>query len=67
MLSQRRHLIVHQRGIVDRRYLENTNDTQQIGERLLVSPDELLGYIVLVQNSGASLLTALLGSMLGTQ
>jgi hypothetical protein len=60
VLTQRRHLIVHQRGIVDRRYLANTNDAQQVGERLSLAPDELMRYVVLVQSAGAKLLAAVI-------
>jgi hypothetical protein len=59
MLSQRRHLIVHQRGIVDSKYIASTGDTQQVGERLSISTDELMRYIVLVQQAAAELLRAL--------
>ncbi|MGH7484886.1 MAG: hypothetical protein ACRD16_05905 [Thermoanaerobaculia bacterium] len=40
-LSQRRHLIVHRRGIVDTKYLENTGDKAVIGVRIYLSPADL--------------------------
>jgi hypothetical protein len=38
MLNQRRNLIVHRRGIVDKQYLTNTGDALEIGQELRIDP-----------------------------
>lgn len=40
-LYQRRHLIVHRRGVIDRAYLENSGDSGTLGSRIVVRPSEL--------------------------
>jgi hypothetical protein len=37
-LYQRRHLIVHRRGVIDQDYLDATGETLEIGTRLVVTP-----------------------------
>ena len=56
ILNQRRHLIVHNRSIVDQRYIENTGERLRLGQKLLLEPKDLLGYISLVQEVGAEIL-----------
>lgn len=43
-MGQRRNLIVHRRGIVDRPYIEATGEDVKIGERLRVAPSDLQDY-----------------------
>jgi len=41
LLQQRRHLIVHRRGVVDKQYLEKTGEKLNVGEQLLPTPAEI--------------------------
>lgn len=41
LLFQKRNLIVHRRGIVDKQYLEKTGDKLAIGDSMWISPDEI--------------------------
>jgi hypothetical protein len=52
LLFQRRHLIVHRRGIVDSAYVSNTGEDIRIGAQIAVSPVELEGYIKHVNSVG---------------
>jgi len=56
LLNQRRHLIVHKRGIVDARYLERTGDKTERGSTLNVLPSDLKGYLTLVRDAGIEIL-----------
>jgi hypothetical protein len=56
ILNQRRHLIVHNRGIVDQRYIDNTGERLQLGQKIILRPKDLEGYVSLVQEVGAELL-----------
>ena len=56
VLSQQRHLIVHQRGIIDERYKENTRSKADIGARLVIPPNELERHLKLVWETGSALL-----------
>jgi hypothetical protein len=58
-LNQRRHLIVHRRGVVDAAYLARTGEVLPIGSHLCISPQELARYIELVRGAGCSMLSAL--------
>jgi hypothetical protein len=55
-LSQKRHLIVHRRGVVDREYLEATGTALSLGDDLWVTPDEVEAYIEATQTAGRELL-----------
>jgi len=55
-LNQRRHLIVHKRGVVDREYLTKTGENLETGEQLAVTPAELEIYLRAVVNVGSELL-----------
>lgn len=51
ILSLRRNLIVHHRGVIDDVYASAASCTQKVGERLRVSPDDLeqhLGSVIVV-------------------
>ena len=42
LMFQRRHLLEHNNGLVDQRYLDKTNDQgYEIGERIVVRADEV--------------------------
>jgi hypothetical protein len=58
-LYQRRHLIVHRRGVVDRQYLENTGETLEIGSQLVVSPEDIKNYIAISRDLGLSFFGAI--------
>ena len=58
VLCQQRHLIVHRRGAVDARYLEVTGENRQIGERLVIKPNDLESQLEKVVNAGRALLVA---------
>jgi len=55
-LSQRRHLIVHNRGIVDRKYLQQTGTSDEEGKCLVLSPSDIERYAGLVRDAGHALL-----------
>jgi hypothetical protein len=67
VLSQRRHVIVHRRGVVDQKYLDATGDALAVGERLMVSPQEIYGYLETVQRGGVALLKIVQGMEGGEQ
>lgn len=58
MLNQRRHLIVHKRGIIDRHYLENTEDNFSPGERLRIQGDTLHNYLNMVRDLALTIANA---------
>jgi len=57
ILNQRRHLIVHRRGIVDADYISKTGDSMAIGAELLITPDNLERYLNLTIDAGSELIT----------
>lgn len=57
VLFQRRHLIVHQRGVIDQQYLTKTGDAAATGTPLCVRPADLRRYLTLVRDAGVALLT----------
>jgi hypothetical protein len=56
ILNQRRHLIVHRRGVVDQAYLDTTGDAMPLGLELRVTPDELEDYLGRVRDVGIELI-----------
>jgi hypothetical protein len=58
VLSQRRHLIVHRRAILDEKYLRDTGETGALGSELQISPDQLERHLQLVRDAGTALLRA---------
>jgi len=57
IVFQKRNLIVHRRGIIDRQYIEKTGATLPIGSPLWVSPSEIDEYLEAVVFAGTELLT----------
>lgn len=57
VLAQQRHLVVHNRGIVDRKYLHQTGSTLAEGERLLLRPSDVEKSFGMIKNLGLELLT----------
>lgn len=62
ILFQQRSLIVHRRGIVDRRYVEASGDQQPVGRQLALGPGELREYLRLTAAAAEALVSASLGS-----
>ena len=56
ILNQRRHLIVHKRGVVDREYLDKTGADLQVGQQLRVSTSDLEQHLDVVVIVGCKLL-----------
>jgi len=55
-LNQRRHLIVHRRGVVDAKYKTSTQCQLALGERISVTPQDLDKYFRVVIQSAAAFL-----------
>lgn len=58
MLSQKRHLIVHRRGVVDKRYREATGDDAELGSELTVTPGHFKAYVYAVRDVGSTLINS---------
>jgi hypothetical protein len=56
LLAQRRHLIVHRRGIVDNRYLESTGEKLVPGSQISISPSDIERGLDIVCSAGIELL-----------
>jgi hypothetical protein len=56
ILQQRRHLIVHQRGVVDADYIEATGEPRASGDQLRVLPGDVLTYLTASRDSAMTLL-----------
>jgi hypothetical protein len=55
MLFQRRHLIVHRRGVIDQAYLQGTGETGGIGTQLIVTPKDFEKALDVVIATGIAL------------
>lgn len=58
-LYQRRHLVVHRRGMIDQAYLDATGETITIGTRLVVTPRDFEGALSVVVSAGTALARSL--------
>jgi hypothetical protein len=58
-LYQRRHLVVHRRGVIDQAYLVATGETHAIGMHLLVTPLAFEGALSVVVSAGTALARSL--------
>ena len=58
ILSQERHLIVHRCGVVDQEFRTNSNSQQKVGERLRVTPADLLKRIAAATEACLAMLEA---------
>jgi len=56
ILNQRRHLIVHKRGVVDQEYLDKTGVDLQVGQQLRVTTSDLEQHLDVVVIVGCKLL-----------
>jgi hypothetical protein len=61
LLSLRRNLIVHRRGIIDEKYATSTNCAQQVGQRLKITPYELEDHLRTTIKVATSILNAIRG------
>lgn len=52
---QNRHLLVHRRGVIDKRYLEATGSSMALGETIKISPSDLEALFKLVVNAATEL------------
>ena len=55
-LNQRRHLIVHRSSIVDKKYVDSTDDKFKIGNELIVNPDEIIENLNFISELGIIIL-----------
>lgn len=58
ILNQRRHLIVHNRSVADRRYIDSTGDSISTGDKLKITPRDIEKYLSLVQAVGIEIINA---------
>lgn len=58
-LYQRRHLVVHRRGVVDQAYIDATGETVAIGTRLVVSPRAFEAALSVVVSAGTAVARSL--------
>jgi hypothetical protein len=58
VLSQKRHLLVHRRGIVDVQYIEKTGDSLKPGDSLPVTPHDVKEALSLVRDAGMQIILA---------
>lgn len=56
VLGQRRHLLIHRCGVIDKKYIDSTNDDVKLGAKLRISPDELEKYIDISFNTSLAIL-----------
>jgi hypothetical protein len=54
-LYQRRHLVVHRRGVIDQAYLDATGDASCLGTRLAVSPSDFSGALGVIVAAGTAM------------
>jgi hypothetical protein len=60
LLSLRRNLIVHRRGIIDGKYAASANCSQHVGQRLKIKPDELQAHLRTTIKTAACILDAMM-------
>lgn len=49
LMFQRRHILEHNNGIIDERYLQKTNDTKnRLGARLVVQRESILNFLKII-------------------
>lgn len=58
MMFQRRHLLEHNNGIVDQRYLDKSNDTSYVlGQRIIVKVTDAYSLLKVIRKLGDELMT----------
>ena len=56
-MLQNRHILIHNRGVVDQNYLDRGGDQQfQLGERIRIRSNEAKRFVNLVRTMGANLM-----------
>jgi hypothetical protein len=58
ILNQRRHLLVHKRGLIDAEYVRNTGDELPIGSRLRIRSTDVEGYLTAVRDTILAIVSA---------
>jgi hypothetical protein len=58
LLSLRRNLIVHRRGIIDEKHATSTHCSQRVGQRLKVAPGELETHLHTIVRTSVAILDA---------
>ena len=58
-LWQRRHLIVHKRGLVDQSYINKTGDALKVGSRLVITGTDIDAIFKRIRDTGTALVLAL--------
>lgn len=56
LLNQRRHIIVHRRGLVDEEYCKKSGEDLKVGSKLRVSLEDLREYLTTARDAGIELL-----------
>jgi hypothetical protein len=59
LLWQRRHLIVHRRGLVDAKFIANTGETIALGSRIAIVGKDIDEAVLTVTNAAGALLRAI--------
>ena len=55
-INQQRNLLVHKKGIVDKKYFDSTDDDTPIGKAIIITPQLIKQYIEYIKNIGLCLL-----------
>lgn len=59
---QKRHLFSHKMGVVDKKYLDKTNDNHfKVGQKIIITPEEVLGLVINIRKIGSHLSSNLSG------
>ncbi|MEX2485947.1 MAG: hypothetical protein WED10_15350 [Brumimicrobium sp.] len=62
-INQRRHLIVHKKGLVDDQYNRSTSDNYVIGKEIPIKPKDLKDGLETIKEIGQKLLSKFNGGM----
>lgn len=57
-INQQRHLLVHKKGIVDKKYSESTDDNTPIGEKIVITPELVKQYLELIRTTGFEIVSS---------
>ncbi|MBP3856656.1 MAG: hypothetical protein IK990_13720 [Ruminiclostridium sp.] len=56
LFFQKRHIVEHNSGIIDQKYIDNSNDNSYtVGQRLIVKKDEVIEFLRIVKKLGAGI------------
>ncbi len=58
LLSVRRNLVAHRRGVIDDTYIKQTECSQKLGERLIIKPFDIYKHIESIIKVGSALVEA---------